>query len=75
MRLSTIKHEVMSTHSYNKDELLKVLKEDMTYERFVEMKGKWLKRALTEWLVMGHIEEEEAKIFVDDCERAIGLLP
>jgi hypothetical protein len=39
MRLSSIRQEIMRSHSYNKDELLKVLRNDMTYDRFIEMKS------------------------------------
>lgn len=32
----------------------------MTYPKFLEMKSQWLKNLKMEWLIMGHLTEEEA---------------
>lgn len=51
--------------------MLKVLKEEMSYEKYIEMQKNWLKNLKLEWLIMGHLEEEEALKIVDSVEGSL----
>jgi secreted Zn-dependent insulinase-like peptidase len=35
------------------------------------MKSKWLNNFRTEWLVMGHLTEEEARLLVQESEKQL----
>ena len=39
--------------------------DDITFERFLEMKEEWLTHIRTEWLVMGHLTQENALSIVN----------
>lgn len=50
---------------------LKALREELTYERFLEMKQHWLRSMRNEWLITGHITEDEALSLVAEAESCI----
>ena len=55
-RLSDKLYLLMQTHQFDNDEMLKVLIEELTFEKFLIMKEKWLRTLRTEWLIMGHLD-------------------
>lgn len=75
MRLSTKKYEALLTAMYSNQEALKVLKEDMTFELFNQLKAQWLSHMRLEWLLMGHLFEEEALKIVSDAESVLKYKP
>jgi secreted Zn-dependent insulinase-like peptidase len=54
-RLTSLKNEVLSSHYPSTKELLRALKEELSFETFLELKAKWLRNVQTEWLIMGHV--------------------
>ena len=36
---------------------LKVVEEELDYQKFIDMKKEWLKNVKFEWLIMGHLKQ------------------
>jgi len=47
----------------------------MDFSIFLEMKKNWLKHMRHEWLIMGHVTEEEAKAMVRMTESELKYKP
>ena len=45
--------------------------DELSYEKFVELKKKWLQHASFQWLIQGHLTEEDAKKIVFDAKEAL----
>eukprot|EP00347_Sterkiella_histriomuscorum_P004511 403360183 len=58
-------------HNQDYPEILKALKDQLDYKTFLDMKNQWLKNIKIEWLVMGHINQEDAVKIVKDCENSL----
>jgi secreted Zn-dependent insulinase-like peptidase len=56
---------------FSTEEMLKSIKTELTFEKFLQMKSKWLNNFRTEWLVMGHLTEEEARLLVQESEKQL----
>jgi hypothetical protein len=39
---------------------LKALKEELDFKNFLELKSKWFKNLRMEWLIAGHLTQNEA---------------
>lgn len=61
--------KIMHTSTFDNEELLKTLREELTFTKFLEMKSHWLKNIRTEWLIMGHLEEKDAIDIVKRGEK------
>ena len=57
-RIEARLYNYLMMHSRHIDEYLGALKEELTYDKFLEMKKHWLKNMQTEWFIIGHIKEE-----------------
>ena len=44
---------------------------NITYQEFTEMKKNWLNKVTTEWLICGHLLEQDAIELVQKCEEII----
>lgn len=56
-------------------EQLQALREELSFEKFMEMKDHWLKTLKTEWLIMGHLTEEEALKIVTESQNSLDYKP
>ena len=65
----------MNTSQFENSELLKALLNDMDFSIFLEMKKNWLTHMRHEWLIMGHVTEEEAKAMVHMTESELKYNP
>ena len=54
-------------------ELLSALNEELTFEAFNDMKSHWLKNMHNEWLIMGHLTEEEAYDLIDEVRSKLEI--
>jgi secreted Zn-dependent insulinase-like peptidase len=51
----------MYTSQFENSEILRAIQEEMSFAKFKEMKDNWLNNMRHEWLIMGHITEEDAR--------------
>jgi secreted Zn-dependent insulinase-like peptidase len=65
----------MMTSEFDTMESLKAFKEELTFERFNMMKENWLQNIRNEWLIMGHLTEEEALDIVKATESKLKYKP
>ncbi len=65
----------MYTAQFENSELLKAIINDMDFPTFLEMKKNWLKQMRHEWLIMGHVTEDEAKAMVQMTESVLKYKP
>ena len=75
MRLNANKREAILGSYFSTEEMLKSLTEDLTFERFLDLKKTWLKNLKTEWLVMGHLTQQEALELVYESEKGMSFTP
>jgi secreted Zn-dependent insulinase-like peptidase len=65
----------MHTNQFENKELLKALTEELTFSRFLELKSMWLQNICNEWLIMGHLTEQEAREIVRLTELELKYKP
>jgi hypothetical protein len=60
MRLEQLSSECLISSYFNLQEFLKALKEELDFKNFLELKSKWFKNLRIEWLIAGHLTQDEA---------------
>ncbi len=60
----------MMKFSSDPEELIVVLRDELTFEQFLKLKSEWLTNIRMEWLVMGHVDAEKALHIVETSEKS-----